>query len=162
MIDIPYLAETCQHLVNPLVIESVITIESGGNPNAVAIVGHPSTWQPSNSILAVSLINALEQQQLNYSVGLMQINKTNFARFGINTTRSVSPCVNISVGAKILYECYERAKKHFPTERPHHLMNYAASCYFSGNFHTGFHYPKHGMSYVARFERAYRQKRNEK
>ena len=158
MIDIPYLAETCQHLVHPTVIESIIAIESNGNPNAIAIVGHPSAWQPSNPVMAVSLIESLEQQHLNYSVGLMQINQVNFARFSLDAPLSVSPCTNISVGARILYDCYERAKKNYSTESPYHHMKYAASCYFSGNFHTGFHYPKHGMSYVARFERAYQKK----
>ena len=155
MLDIYTLSLTCQHDVHPTIIQSIIAIESAGNPNALAIVGQSHVKQPRTSQAATRMMNALEARDLNYSVGLMQINKHNFTRFGLNSTNAVSPCANISVGARIIYDCYQRAKHTFPQYSYSAWRRFAASCYFSGNFHTGFHYPKQSIHYVTRFERAY-------
>jgi len=61
------------------------------------------------------------------------INKKNLAHFGLNYETVFHPCKNVATGAAILQECFKRAGG--ATQA--HLQK-AFSCYYSGNFGTGF------------------------
>ena len=83
--------------------------------------------------LAVAAANKLHREGRNFSMGLMQINKKNLAHFGLNYETVFHPCKNVATGAAILQECFKRAGG--ATQA--HLQK-AFSCYYSGNFGTGF------------------------
>ncbi|MGR5299176.1 lytic transglycosylase domain-containing protein [Vibrio mediterranei] len=148
--DIPTLAATCQHQVHPAVIETIIEIESSGQPFAMAVVGEPTLTQPISKPDAYALLDTLLSAGKNVSAGLMQINQQHFDV----DTPIFDPCTNITYGAQLLKDCHDRAKRRFRRKPPMVWLEATASCYFSGNFTTGFHRPK-GNPYVTRFRLAY-------
>lgn len=148
--DIPTLAATCQHQVHPQVIEAIIDIESSGRPYALAAVGETTLTQPVSEPDAYARLDTLIAAGKNVSAGLMQINQQHFDV----DTPIFDPCTNITVGAQLLKDCHDRAKRQFPHDSPLVWLDATASCYFSGNFTTGFHRPK-GNPYVTRFRHAY-------
>jgi hypothetical protein len=64
---------------------------------------------------------------------LLQVNRSNFAKYGLNTAElAFDVCANLEAGSKILKECFSRTNSDWGK---------AFSCYYSGNFVTGY---KHG------------------
>src|SRR5205085_9492102 len=62
--------------------------------------------------------------------GLGQVNRYNLARYGLSTyALAFDPCANLRAGSRILAECYGRSGSDWGK---------AFSCYYSGNFTTGF------------------------
>lgn len=82
----------------------------------------------------------------NFSVGLAQINVHNFERLGLSTDTAFEPCDNLRAMQTVLHECFERSASH---AAPQVALREALSCYYSGNFTTGF---RHG--YVQRVAHA--------
>ena len=74
----------------------------------------------------------LEATGYNYSLGLAQINRTHFARFGMTRTTAFDPCVNLRASAVIWGDCLRRAGGSATA------FGDALSCYNSGNFTTGY------------------------
>jgi type IV secretion system protein VirB1 len=108
----------------------LVDVESGGNPFAIGVVGGQLVRQPKNLDEALATAKTLESQGYNYSVGLTQINRANLARYGLDTlTKAFDPCANMMVGSRILDECYTQSGNDWGK---------AFSCYYSGNFVTGF------------------------
>ena len=85
----------------------------------------------------------------NYSVGLDQINKANFARYGLTFETAFEPCANLRAMQAILGDCFGRASAR---AEPQVALRQAFSCYYSGNFQTGF---QHG--YVQKVVAAWNQ-----
>jgi len=82
---------------------------------------------------ALATVRMLETQGRNFSVGLAQINRANLAPHGLQPyERAFEPCANVVAGSRILAECHTRAGGDWGK---------AFSCYYSGNFETGF---RHG------------------
>jgi type IV secretion system protein VirB1 len=72
------------------------------------------------------------------------VNRFNLPRYQLTYAAAFDPCRNLAAGAKILEACYTRA-------RPRHAapLLAALSCYYSGNFATGFRPDRVGQpSYV--------------
>ena len=61
----------------------IVQVESAFNPWAIGVVGGRLERQPSNRDEAIATAEWLERNGYNYSVGLAQVNKTNFARYGL-------------------------------------------------------------------------------
>jgi type IV secretion system protein VirB1 len=119
------------------VMRAVVTVESSHNPFAVGVVGDRLVRQPKSLDEAVATVKRLESLGKNYSVGLAQLNRSNFHRFSVSdVANAFDRCTNLQLGAKVLVECYSRSGSN---------LGKALSCYYSGNFETGF---KHG--YVQR------------
>ncbi|MCD8339476.1 MAG: lytic transglycosylase domain-containing protein [Burkholderiales bacterium] len=133
------LAQRCAPDIPPDTLKALVKTESGFNPYAVGVVGK-KVKQPKSFREAMALIADLELAGENYSVGIAQINKNNFARLGINAQKALDACENLRASAKVLKECYAQTKKEGMEG-----LDDALSCYYSGNFSTG---RKHG--YVAK------------
>jgi len=59
-----------------------------------------------------------------------QVNRSNLAKYGLDTyAKAFDPCLNLSVGSRILNECYYSSGGDWGK---------AFSCYYSGDFVTGF------------------------
>ncbi len=117
----------------------VIAVESSGNPNAVGIVSGALEWQPRTRPEALVTIKMLETHGVNYSVGLGQVNKHNFRRYGITAEQALEPCTNLRVAADILKDCFLRAKQRKASQQDvQRALRDAFSCYYSGNFTTGY------------------------
>lgn len=82
---------------------------------------------------------ALHAAGWNYSVGLGQINVSQFKRLGITVDTAFDPCTNLAAMQAVLTECFKRAAppKGQAVDRQSALRR-ALSCYYSGNFLTGF------------------------
>lgn len=125
----------CAPLVAHGTAMAVVQVESGGNPYAIGVVGGRLERQPRTRIEAVVTTRALEAQGWNYSVGLGQINRSNFARLGLTAETAFEPCENLRAMQTILGECFERAARRSEQQA---ALRQALSCYYSGNFSTGF------------------------
>jgi len=134
VIDLAVLVLSCAPLVAQDTARALIQVESGGNPFAIGVVGGALVRQPANLPEAVATVAALEAAGRNYSVGLGQINKRNFQRFGLNSQTAFEPCANLNAMQGILGECFSRASRRASTQT---ALRDAFSCYYSGNFMTG-------------------------
>lgn len=121
----------CAPMVAPSTMHSVITVESGGNPYAIGVVGGRLARQPKNKAEALATVQMLEQAGWNYSVGTAQVNKHNFAKFGLTLETAFDPCTNLNAGARILQSCYESSLKTGSGNQNFHLAR-AFFCYYSG------------------------------
>lgn len=112
------------------VMAHVVHVESSRNPFAIGVVGGRLLRQPRNLGEAVATVRMLEAHGYNYSVGLAQVNRVNFARFGLDTPEAgFDVCNNLAAGATILAECLQRHEGRWGD---------AFSCYYSGNARTGY------------------------
>lgn len=121
----------CADLAVPAgVMHHVVRVESSFNPYAIGVVGGRLARQPSNLPEAVATARMLESRGFNFSLGLAQVNRYNLARYGIGSyAQAFQACPNLRAGARILAECHDRSG---------HDWGKSFSCYYSGNFVTGF------------------------
>lgn len=121
----------CTDLAVPVeVMQHVVRVESSFNPYAIGVVGGRLIRQPKNLSEAVSTTQMLEREGYNFSLGLAQVNRYNLSSQGLDSyEKAFSVCPNLQAGARILAECYSRAGRDWGK---------AFSCYYSGNFTTGF------------------------
>ena len=128
----------CQNLAVPAeVMQHVVNVESSRNPFAIGVVGGRLVRQPTNVGEAVATVRMLEERGYNYSLGIAQVNRANLGKFGLDTfEKAFEYCPNVTAGSRILAQCYESAGRNWGK---------AFSCYYSGNFTTGY---EHG--YVQR------------
>jgi type IV secretion system protein VirB1 len=132
--DLLAMIATCAPLVAPSTAAALIAVESGGNPHAIGVVGGRLERQPRAASEALATAQQLQRDGWNYSVGLAQINQANFGRLGLSPRSALDPCANLRAMQAILGECYDRAAG----DTPQSALRRALSCYYSGNFVTGF------------------------
>ena len=85
--------------------------------------------QPKSLEEALATVRQLKEEGYNFSVGISQVNRYNLAKYGLKTyEQAFEVCPNLQAGSRILRECYDRAQD----------WGKAFSCYYSGNFTTGF------------------------
>ena len=119
--------------VPPTVMEHVVKVESSFNPYAIGVVGGRLVRQPRNLAEALSTARMLEHRGYNFSLGLAQVNRYNLTRHGLDSyEKAFDVCPNLQAGSRILAECYSRSDSDWGK---------AFSCYYSGNFTTGY---RHG------------------
>lgn len=124
----------CQNLAVPAeVMHHVVRVESAYNPYAIGVVGGRLVRQPKNLPEAVATVHMLESRGYNFSLGLAQVNRYNLDRYGLDSyEKAFETCPNLQAGSRILAECHSRSGDNWGK---------AFSCYYSGNFVTGF---RHG------------------
>jgi type IV secretion system protein VirB1 len=124
----------CQGLAVPaIVMQHVADVESSFNRYAIGVVGGRLERQPVNLGEAVATARMLASRGYNFSLGLAQVNRRNLARYGLASyAQAFDPCRNLRAGSRILAECAARAGQDWGR---------ALSCYYSGDFGTGF---RHG------------------
>lgn len=121
----------CQNLaVSAEVMQHVVNVESSRNPYAIGVVGGQLVRQPQNLGEAVATARMLEEKGYNYSLGVAQVNRSNLGRFGLDSfEKAFAVCPNLQAGSQILAQCYASAGGDWGK---------AFSCYYSGNFTTGY------------------------
>ncbi|WP_430543892.1 lytic transglycosylase domain-containing protein [Xanthomonas euvesicatoria] len=124
----------CGDMSAPLsVMQHVVQVESSHNPYAIGVVGGRLVRQPQNLGEALSTVQMLQEKGYNFSIGLAQVNRYNLSKYGlVSYEQAFQQCPNLKAGSAILSECYQRSGKDWGK---------ALSCYYSGNFVTGF---RHG------------------
>lgn len=113
----------------------IVHVESSFNPYAIGVVNGRLDRQPRNKDEAIATAQWLEAKGFNYSVGLAQVNKHNFQKYGLTLETAFEACPNLYAGGEILKECFIRANKRTQNEQA--ALRDAFSCYYSGNFITG-------------------------
>lgn len=121
----------CPNLaVSPEVMQHIVQVESAANPYAIGVVGGQLARQPRNMDEALATARMLDRKGYNFSLGIAQVNRANLGRYGLDSYRKAfNTCDNLAAGAQILASCYGSA---------HGDWGKAFSCYYSGNFITGF------------------------
>ena len=140
------LAMACAPMVHPSTAHALVAVESSFNPHAIGVVGGMLERQPRSRAEALATTIQLQAKGWNFSVGLAQINVHNFERLGLTPASAFDPCENLRAMQAVLTECFDRSAPDRPDQA---ALRQALSCYYSGNFVTGF---RHG--YVQRVARA--------
>ena len=124
----------CADLAVPAeVMHHVVKVESSFNQFAIGVVGGHLARQPRSLGEALSTTRMLEREGYNFSLGIAQVNRHNLAKQGLSSyEKAFEVCPNLQAGSRILAECYGRSGRDWGK---------AFSCYYSGNFTTGF---RHG------------------
>jgi len=130
------LALSCSPLVDDKTAAALVSVESGFNPNAIGVVGGALERQPRDRREAIATTRALESSGWNFSVGLAQINVRNLQRLGLSVEAAFDPCRNLAAMQALLKDCFDRASGR--AHSPQRSLRQALSCYYSGNFVTGF------------------------
>jgi hypothetical protein len=71
-------------------------------------------------------------------LGVAQIDSMNFAAFGVNAHTIFDPCINLSVGAKILSDDYSFAALRYPDAQV--ALRHAIGMYNTGRLNAGARY----------------------
>ena len=125
-------------------MQHVVRVESSRNPYAIGVVGGRLVREPRGLDEAVATAKMLEQKGYNFSLGLGQVNRYNLEKYGLTSYEmAFAKCPNLVAASKILAECHSRSGANWGK---------SFSCYYSGNFETGF---KHG--YVQKIYASIRQ-----
>ena len=121
----------CPDLAVPAgVMHHVVSVESSFNPYAIGVVGGRLARQPGNLTEALATARMLERRGFNFSLGLAQVNRYNLGKYGLGSyERAFQTCPNLQAGSRILAECHQRSGQDWGK---------SFSCYYSGNFTTGF------------------------
>ncbi|MCC4607144.1 lytic transglycosylase domain-containing protein [Xanthomonas campestris] len=124
----------CSEMAVPMsVMQHVVNVESSSNPYAIGVVGGRLVRQPKTMGEALATVRMLEEKGYNFSVGLAQVNRYNLTKYGLSSyEKAFHQCSNLQAGSKILAECYSRSGNDWGK---------SFSCYYSGNFVTGY---RHG------------------
>jgi type IV secretion system protein VirB1 len=136
------LSLACAPQVHSDTVQALVRVESGFNPWAIGVVGGALLRQPRHRAEALATAQSLQAAGWNFSVGLGQINIGNFSRLGLTLASAFEPCSNLTAMQTVLGECFERARRvagQPPADQA--ALQRALSCYYSGNFSTGF---RHG------------------
>ena len=121
----------CPNLAVPAeVMRHVVDVESGANPYAIGVVGGQLERQPKNLAEALATVHMLDAKGYNYSLGVAQVNRANLGKYGLDSyEKAFDTCHNLAAGARILAACYASSGGNWGK---------AFSCYYSGNFVTGY------------------------
>lgn len=138
MLDLVAEIHRCAIDVHEQTMMKIVAVESAGNPYAIGVIGGQLERQPRSKHEAMATVQALERDGWNYSVGLAQVNKKNFSRFGLTAQSAFEPCTNLQAGAAILKACYEATKSGRMTKaEQQRAIRDALSCYYSGSYTRG-------------------------
>ncbi len=135
------LALACAPQVHADTARALVSVESAFNPWAIGVVGGALMRQPRHRAEALATAKALQAAGWNFSVGLGQINVGNFDRLGLTVETAFEPCANLAAMQTVLAECLDRASGSASKAVDQVVLRQALSCYYSGNFDTGF---RHG------------------
>jgi type IV secretion system protein VirB1 len=135
------LAMACAPQVHPTTAHALVSVESAFNPWAIGVVGGALHRQPNSHAEALATAQQLIANGRNFSAGLGQINVGNFERLGLTTQSAFDPCRNLAAMQSVLTECFDRAASPQAKATRQDALRRALSCYYSGNFSTGF---RHG------------------
>lgn len=135
------LALACAPQVHADTARALVSVESAFNPWAIGVVGGALVRQPRHRAEALATAKALREAGWNFSVGLGQINVGNFDRLRLTVETAFEPCANLAAMQTVLAECFDRASGSAAKAVDQVALRQALSCYYSGNFDTGF---RHG------------------
>ena len=133
------LSLACAPQVHADTARALVSVESAFNPWALGVVGAALVHQPRHRAEAVATASALQAGGWDFSVGLGQINVSNFKRLGLTLESAFEPCRNLAAMQAVLSECFDQARASATAPAADQAaLRRALSCYWSGSFVTGF------------------------
>jgi type IV secretion system protein VirB1 len=131
----------CAAAVAPSTMAAIVQVESGGNPLAIGDNTARRSYYPHNRATAERLARRLLDAGHLLDVGIAQIDSMNFAGFGVTVHTIFDPCINLSVGARILSGDYTFAAQRYGDGQV--ALRHAIGMYNTGRLNAG-------ASYIAR------------
>jgi len=87
--------------VSPRILAGIVRQESGGDPLAIHDDTESRSYWPRDVATASALIVRLDAARHAHSVGLMQIENSNWAAYRVTGTQLLDPALNTAVGCDI-------------------------------------------------------------
>lgn len=131
----------CAPAVAPSTMMAIVQVESGGDPFAIGDNTTRRSYYPRDRASAESLARSLLDAGHLLDVGIAQIDSMNFAGFGVTVHTIFDPCINLSVGARILSGDYTFAAQRYGDGQV--ALRHAIGMYNTGRLNAG-------ASYIAR------------
>jgi hypothetical protein len=119
-------------------MEAIVRVESGGDPLAIGDNTVGRSYHPRNRVSAESLARQLLAAGHSIDAGIAQIDSMNFAGFGANVRTIFDPCVNLSIGSKILGNDYAFAANRYRDTQV--ALRHAIGMYNTGQLNAGARY----------------------
>lgn len=128
----------CAPSVAPSTMTAIVQVESGGDPLAIGDNTTRRSYFPRDRANAEILARRLLGAGHLLDVGIAQIDSMNFAGFGLSLNSFFDPCINLSVGAKILSDDYAFAARRFGDGQL--ALRHAIGMYNTGHLNGGARY----------------------
>jgi type IV secretion system protein VirB1 len=128
----------CAPAVAPSTMAAIVQVESGGNPLAIGDNTVRRSYYPRDRAAAERLARRLLDAGHLLDVGIAQIDSMNFAGFGVTVHSIFDPCVNLSVGARILNGDYAFAAQRYGEGQV--ALRHAIGMYNTGRLNAGARY----------------------
>jgi len=164
-LDIAALQSRCLPAVPFTTLSAIISVESGGNPNAMQI-DFPRAllkrWhlqegtlrlrrQPANEREALEWLEYFERRNISVDLGLMQVSTAEAHRRGLPAESLLDPCFNLRAGWQILDSAYQLETKTYGPGQE--ALQHAISRYNTGDTRRGI-----DNGYLARIMAALKQR----
>ncbi|HBO7443263.1 TPA: transglycosylase SLT domain-containing protein [Pseudomonas aeruginosa] len=131
------LALQCAPAVHPSTLYPVVKAESALNPYAIGVKDGALSRQPQSLAEALAAVKKLVEEGKSFAVGLGQVHRQHFdASDPRQVAEMFEPCHNLKRSAEELRRCYGQARPVSSSDQD--AIRKAYSCYYSGNFTTGF------------------------
>jgi type IV secretion system protein VirB1 len=128
----------CAPNVAPSTMTAIVRIESGGDSLAIGDNTTRRSYYPHDRASAEALARRLLGAEHLLDVGIAQIDSMNFAGFGLSLHTIFDPCINLSVGARILSDDYAFAARRFGDGQL--ALRHAIGMYNTGRLNGGARY----------------------
>lgn len=138
MLALAALIRHCAPAVAPSTMAAIVQVESGGNPLAIGDNTTRRSYYPRDRASAEALARRLLGAGHSLDVGIAQIDSMNFAGFGLSLHSIFNPCINLSVGARILSDDYAFAARRFGDGQL--ALRHAIGMYNTGRLNGGARY----------------------
>jgi type IV secretion system protein VirB1 len=117
---------------------AIVQVESGGNPLAIGDNTTRRSYYPHDRATAERLARRLLGAGHLLDVGIAQIDSMNFAGFGVTGHTIFDPCINLSIGARILSDDYSFAAQRYGDGQV--ALRHAIGMYNTGRLNAGARY----------------------
>ena len=128
----------CARAVAPSTMAAIVQVESGGDPFAIGDNTTRRSYYPHDRATAERLARRLLDAGHLLDLGIAQIDSMNFAGFGVTTHAIFDPCINLSIGAKILGDDYVFAARRYRDAQV--ALRHAIGMYNTGRLNAGARY----------------------
>ena len=128
----------CAPNVAPATMTAIVKVESGGDPLAIGDNTAGRSYYPRDRASAESLARRLLEAGHSIDAGIAQIDSVNFAGFGVTVHSIFDPCLNLSIGARILSDDYAFAARRYRDAQL--ALRHAIGMYNTGRLNSGTRY----------------------
>lgn len=98
----------CAPAVDPVTMSAIVKQESGGHPWSINDNNGKRSYRLKSKEEAILKATELISAGHSIDIGLAQINSKNLRWLGLSVAQVFDPCTNISAGAKVLTQGYQK------------------------------------------------------